>query len=308
MKLLLATGGLVPADQWLESFRAALPGHQIDLWQPGMPAGYGMLLGWAPPQRLFDEQPELGWVFNLGAGVEKLLELGLPADLQILRLQDAGMAVQMTEYVCHAVIRFYREFDAYARQQAKSEWRRRPLRDRAEFPVGIMGLGVLGSRVAEALRSLEFPVNGWSRSRHQIAGVRGYAGVEELADFLAATRILVCLLPLTPQTRGVIHAGSLQQLRPAGCLINLARGGLVVEDDLRSALDSGRLSAAVLDVMQEEPLPAGHWLWRHASVTLTPHVAGMTTRDETIEQVVVAVHEIENGRVPSGLVDRARGY
>ena len=308
MRLLLTTSGLVPADQWLRAFRAALPDCTVDLWSPGLPATYDMLLAWEPPQQLFDEQPQLQYVFNLGAGVESLLALDLPKELQILRLQDAGMAVQMAEYVCHAVIHFFREFGQYQRQQQQRLWHRRSLQQRAQFSVGVMGLGVLGSRVIEALRPFEFPLNGWSRTRHELDGVRCYAGADEFADFLAATRILVCLLPLTPQTRGIVNAEHLRQLRSGGCLINIARGGLVVEDDLRAALDSGQLASAVLDVMQEEPLPAEHWLWRHPAVTLTPHVAGMTTQDETVEQVVAAVQAISQGQTPAGLVNRQRGY
>lgn len=308
MRLLLTTGGLVPADRWLDAFRAALPGHQISPWEPGLPADYDLLLAWDPPQQLFDEQNQLRYVFNLGAGVEKLLQLRVPEHVGILRLQDAGMAVQMAEYVCHAVIRFFREFDQYDRQQQQRLWHRRSLQQRSDFPIGIMGLGVLGSRVAQALRAFEFPLKGWSRTRHALEGVRCYAGDDEFADFLAATRILVCLLPLTPQTCGIVNAEHLQQMLPSGCVINIARGGLVMEDDLRAALDSGRLAAAVLDVMQDEPLPAQHWLWRHPAVTLTPHVAGMTTQDETVLQVAAAVQAIAQGQTPSGLVDRARGY
>lgn len=308
MKLLVTTGGLVPADQWLDAFRAALPDCQVDPWTPGLPADYEMLLAWDPPSQLFKEQPRLKYIFNLGAGVEKLLELDLPERVQILRLQDAGMAVQMAEYVCHAAIRFFREFDHYDRQQQQRLWHRRSLQQRTAFPVGIMGLGVLGSRVVEALRPFEFPLNGWSRSRRDLAGVRCFAGAGELGDFLAATRILVCLLPLTPRTRDIVNADHLRQLQPGGCLINIARGGLVVERDLRAALDSGQLAAAVLDVMQEEPLPADHWLWQHPAVTLTPHVAGMTMQDDTVDQVVAAVRAIRQGDTPPGVVDRARGY
>lgn len=147
-----------------------------------------------------------------------------------------------------------------------------------------MGPRVLGSRVIEALRSFEFPVNGWSRTRRQFDGVRCYAGADEFAGFFATTRVLVCMLPLTPQIRGIVNAAHRCQLEPAGCLINLARGGLVVGDDLLAALDCGQLTAAVLDVMQEEPLSVAHRLWLHPAVTLTAHVAGITTRDETIAQ------------------------
>ena len=308
MKLLLCNRDDRPADEWLRELRAALPGAQIDPWRPGLPPEYDIALVWGPPQQLFDEQPQLKAVFNLGAGVDKLLALRLPPDLQVLRLEDAGMAVQMAEYVCHALIRHFREFDQYQRQQQAADWRPRPLRSRADFPVGIMGLGVLGSRVAQAVQAFEFPVLGWSRTRRDLPGVRCHAGDEALDEFLAATRVLVCLLPLTPDTRGILNRARLQRLRPDAHLINLARGALVVEDDLREVLDSGHLAGATLDVMCQEPLPPTHWMWTHPRLTLTPHISGITVRSDTVQQVAEGVRALQRGEPPRGLVQRERGY
>lgn len=308
MKLLFCSRSELQADGWLADLRAALPECEVQAWQPGLPPEYDMALVWDPPQQLFDEQTALRVAFNLGAGVDHLLALDLPPQLQILRLQDAGMAVQMAEYVCHAVIRRYRQFDRYQHQQAQGLWNPRSLRSRSEFTVGVMGLGVLGSRVARAVRGFEFPVLGWSRSRHELEGVRCYAGEGEFDDFLRATRVLVCLLPLTDGTRGIVNSRTLSLLQHRGYLINVARGGLVVEDDLRKHLDSGHLAGAMLDVMQQEPLPPGHWMWSHPSVTVTPHISGMTLRRETIAQVVRAVEALRRGEQPAGHIDLVRGY
>ena len=308
MKLLLCNRDGRPADAWLADLHAALPGAQIDEWRPGLPPDYDAALVWGPPQQLFDEQPQLKAVFNLGAGVDKLMALRLPPALQVVRLEDAGMAVQMAEYVCHALIRFFREFAAYERQQREGDWKPRPPQVRADFPVGIMGLGALGSRVARAVQAFDFPVLGWSRTRREVEGVRCFAGDAELDDFLQAARVLVCLLPLTNNTRGVLNRDRLERLQLGGYLINVARGALVVENDLRNLLDEGHLAGATLDVFEEEPLPPGHWLWTQPFVTITPHVSAMTMRREAVAQVAQGVQALALGEAPPGLVQRGRGY
>ncbi|HMN22178.1 MAG TPA: glyoxylate/hydroxypyruvate reductase A [Ottowia sp.] len=308
MKILLCQDDVRDATAWLAELRAALPRAQVDLWRPGLPAVYELALVWRPPQQLLDEQTRLRAVLNLGAGVDALLALRLAPGLQVLRLEDAGMGVQMAEYVCHALIRFFREFDVYAAQQQRGLWQPRALRARGDFPVGIMGLGVLGAQVARAVRAFDFPVLGWSRTPRALDGVRCLAGAGELPEFLAATRVLVTLLPLTPHTRGILDRSRLTQLPRGSYLINLARGALVVEDDLRALLDDGQLAGATLDVMCEEPLPPDHWMWSHPAVQLTPHISGMTLRGDTIVQVARAVEALQGGGPLPGLVDRARGY
>lgn len=308
MKILLCNRDGRAQDAWLGDLRRALPGIRINEWQPGTPPDADCAVVWNPPQQLFDEQPQLRAVFNLGAGVDRLLALRLPPELPIIRLQDAGMAVQMAEYVCHALIRFYREFDWYERQQHAADWAPRRPRERAQFPVGIMGLGALGSRVAQAVRGFGFPVLGWSRTRHRLAGVRCFAGAAELPAFLQATRVLVCLLPLTQTTRGILGRTHLRQLQPGGYVINVARGALLVEDDLRSLLESGHLAGATLDVMAEEPLPADHWLWTQPFVTLTPHISAQTLRSDAVAQVAQGVLRLQQGQPLSGRVRRTRGY
>jgi glyoxylate/hydroxypyruvate reductase A len=292
---------------WLDGLAAALPGTQISLWQPGAPpADYAVV--WAPPQAFFDEQAQLKAIFNTGAGVDALMKLNLPAGVPVIRLDDAGMSVQMAEYVCHALIRHFREFDGYDADMARGKWSFRKPRDRAEFPVGIMGLGVLGERVARAVAQFDFPMNGWSRSPKPLAGVQCFAGTEQLPAFLAASKVLVCLLPLTGETRDIMNHHNLSRLQTGGYIINVARGGHLVDDDLLALLDSGHLAGATLDVFRTEPLPSEHAFWQHPKITLTPHTSARTLRSESIAQIAQKLLTLQRGEPVAGVVDRGQGY
>jgi glyoxylate/hydroxypyruvate reductase A len=295
------------SEPWLQGLSAALPGADVSLWAPGAaPADYAVV--WAPPQAFFDEQAQLKAVFNIGAGVDALLKLKLPPRAQIVRLDDAGMSVQMAEYVCHAVIRHFREFDAYEADTRQGKWSFRKPRARADFPVGIMGLGVLGARVARSLALFEFPVNGWSRSPKAVDGVRCFSGADGFNDFLAASRVLVCLLPLTPDTRDIMNRDSLSRLQPGAYVINVARGAQLVEDDLLALLDSGHIAGATLDVFRTEPLPTGHPFWTHPKITVTPHTSARTLRSESIAQIAGKIAALQRGEPVAGVVEPSRGY
>jgi len=295
------------SEPWLQGLRAALPGAAVSLWAPGAPpADYAVV--WAPPQQFFDEQVQLQAVFNIGAGVDALLKLRLPPQAKIVRLDDAGMSVQMSEYVCHAVIRHFREFDAYQADTRQGKWSFHKPRARADFPVGIMGLGVLGERVARSLAQFDFPVNGWSRSPKVVDGVRCFAGADRFKDFLAASRVLVCLLPLTPDTRDIMNRDSLSLLQVGGYIINVARGAHLVEADLLALLESGHLAGATLDVFRTEPLPAGHPFWTHPKITVTPHTSARTLRSESIAQIAGKIAALQRGEPVAGVVGRERGY
>ena len=294
-------------EPWLAGLRAALPQAKIELWQTGAsPADYAVV--WAPPQQFFDEQPQLKAVFAIGAGVDALLKLRLPASASFVRLDDAGMAVQMAEYVCHAVIRHFRELDVYAADISQGRWTAHPPRNRADFPVGVMGMGVLGQRVAQALTHFEFPVNGWSRTAKAIEGIRGFHGDEQRDDFLAASRILVNLLPLTVDTQGIMNRNTLSRLQPGGYVINVARGAHLVDEDLLALLDSGHLAGATLDVFRTEPLPLDHPFWRHPNITITPHTSARTLRETSIAQIAGKLMALQRGEFVAGLVDVGRGY
>jgi len=295
------------AEPWLQGLGQALPGASIEVWQPGAaPADYAVV--WAPPQQFLDEQPGLRALFNIGAGVDALLKLRLPAGAQVVRLDDAGMSVQMAEYVSHAVIRHFREFDAYEADMREGRWSFRKPRSRADFPVGVMGLGVLGARVAQALSVFEFPVHGWSRTPKVLEGVRTHHGDVGLQTFLSSCRVLVNLLPLTPDTRDILNCETLGRLLPGGYLVNVARGAHLVEEDLLALLDRGHLAGATLDVFRTEPLPPEHPFWRSPKLTLTPHTSARTLRDESIAQIAGKIRALEAGQPIAGLVDRVRGY
>ena len=295
------------AEPWLQGLAAVLPGAEISVWQPGAPqADYAVV--WAPPQQFMDEQAGLKALFNIGAGVDALLKLRLPPQALVVRLDDAGMAVQMAEYVCHAVIRHFREFDGYEADMAAGRWGYRKPRLRSDFPIGVMGLGVLGERVARALVQFDFPINGWSRSPKAIAGVRAFTGAEQFNDFLSASRVLVNLLPLTPDTANVMNKDTLGRLQPGAYVINVARGAHLVDEDLLALIDSGHVAGATLDVFRTEPLPAGHAFWNHPRITITPHTSARTLRDESIAQIARKMAALERGEAVAGIVNPARGY
>jgi glyoxylate/hydroxypyruvate reductase A len=302
------------ATAWFEELRAALPEAEWEDWSadptpgPGRSGRAEYAVAWAPPQAFIDLHPALKVLLNIGAGVDALMKLRLPASLMLVRLDDAGMAVQMAEYVCHYLIRHVREFDQFQTAARSGQWQQGRPTDRADHPVGIMGLGVLGERVAQAVRQFEFPVLGWSRLPKQVEGVRCFHGQGQLNDFLSATRVLVCLLPLTPETRDLLGQATLSRLRPGGYLINVARGGLLVEEDLIRLIDSGHLAGAALDVFRTEPLPAGHPFWSHPAIQVTPHISARTLRRDSITQIAGKIRALRRGESVAGVVEWERGY
>ncbi len=296
-----------PPEPWLAAFRSLLPQAVVQDWHAGAPqADYAVV--WSPPQQFLDEQAGLKGIFNIGAGVDALMKLKLPPDAIVVRVDDGGMAVQMAEFICHALIRHFRELDVYEAQVKEGLWTHRKPRRRSDYPVGVMGLGVLGERVARAVAQFDFPVRGWSRNPREIAGVRCFAGQEQFDDFLAGTRVLACLLPLTPETRDIMNKRTLSRLLPGGYVINVARGAHLVDDDLIALLDSGHLAGAALDVFRTEPLPPAHPFWHHPKVTLTPHTSARTLRDETIAQIAGKIQALQRGEPIAGVVDVQRGY
>ena len=295
------------AEPWLQGLTALLPDAEISVWQPGAaPADYAVV--WAPPQQFVDEQAGLKALFNIGAGVDALLKLQLSPNVLVVRLDDAGMAVQMAEYVCHAVIRHFREFDGYEADTRAGRWSYLKPRMRHDFPVGVMGLGVLGERVAKALAQFDFPINGWSRSPRSMDGVRTFSGTEGFNDFLAASRVLVNLLPLTPETTNVMNRDTLGRLQAGAYVINVARGAHLVDEDLLALMDSGHVAGATLDVFRTEPLPKDHAFWNHPRIAVTPHTSARTVREESIAQIARKVTALERGEQVAGVVDPARGY
>ncbi len=308
MRVLLYTPSKSVAE-WRDGLAAALPEAEIRIWEPGLAwaADYAAL--WYPADEVLAGQNRLKAIFNLGAGVEALLKrVRLPPGVPVVRLEDAGMARQMDEYVGWAVLRYFRQFDVYGGQQARAEWTVHRPRKHEDFPVGVMGLGVLGTHIARALLALGFPVLGWSRSPKVLPGVICHAGPAGLDAFLAGSRALVLILPHTPDTEGIINRRTLARLPVGAYLVNVARGGIVVDEDLLAALGSGHVAGATLDVFREEPLPPAHPYWRHPKVFLTPHCSAVTLVDVSTAQVADKIRRLERGQPVTGVVDPGRGY
>lgn len=296
-------------DEWLPALKAALPEANIRQWQAGdiAPADYALV--WHPPEGLLENRKGLKAVFNLAAGVDALLASGaVPEDVPIFRLEDAGMAIQIAEYAVYAVLKCFRRFDEYARLQERREWGFLPPCNRKDFTVGIMGMGVMGKAVADKLKPFGFPLKGWSRTPKQIERVSCYHGKESLTRFLKDVKVLVCLLPKTDETVHILNAGLFEKLPDGASLVNLGRGVLLDEKDLLAALEAGKIRAAILDVTAIEPLPKDHPFWHHPSVTITPHIAGLTYCEETVASVAAGIRQLECGEIPSGLVNRNSGY
>jgi len=302
--------------EWLAALTRALPAarvhacsHLPDQVRPSPPQGIDYALLWKPPPRLLRDLGSVKAIFNLGAGIDSLAgSEGLPAGVPVVRVEDAGMAEQMSEYVVHAVLRQYRELDAYAEAQRAGLWRPRARLEKRAFGVGILGIGVLGTAVAAALLPFGFPLAGWSRTRKNVVGVDSYAGSAELDAFLARCQVLVCLLPLTRETRGLLDRRALSQLPVGAHLVNVARGALIVDDDLLALLDQGRLGGATLDVFHDEPLPAAHPFWHHPRISITPHVSAVTLVEESVAQIAAKITRLEAGLPITGIVDPERDF
>jgi glyoxylate/hydroxypyruvate reductase len=295
------------AESWAQDLQAALgQDAHVVAWSAG-DAPAAMAVVWKPSQAFFDAQPQLQAVFVAGAGVDALMALHLPAHLAVVRLEDAGMATQMVDYVSYGVLRFFREFDRYEQHAQQRQWRARAPQRRGDWPVGLLGCGTLGQPVALALQQMGFPVQAWARRAKPDATMTVHVGQAGLPTFLRATRVLVCMLPLTPDTRHLINAHTLALLMPGACVINVARGGHVNEADLLAALDQGHLHAALLDVCEDEPAAPNHPLWSHPRVTLTPHIAAATLREDAVAQMAHKIRQLQRGLAITGVVQR-HGY
>ena len=302
------------SEAWVKSFNEIMPDTEVYLWQPGdnlensPSADYAVV--WRPPMQMLQGRTDLKAIFNLGAGVDGLLKFGdaLPDEALIVRLDDAGMGVQMAEYCTHAVLRYFRRFDEYEANARKGDWQVLKPHDKESFTIGILGLGVSGKRIAEALRHFEFPLRGWSHTMKDVPGVTCFAGKEGLDEFLAGTRVLVCVLPLTSETSNMLGRASLAKLPDGAYLINVARGAHVAEPDLLAFIKSGHIAHATLDVFRNEPLPKQHPFWQEPRITITPHIAALTLHNESIRQIAGKIASLQRGEAIGGVVDRSRGY
>jgi glyoxylate/hydroxypyruvate reductase A len=298
-----------PAEAWRKALLAEIPELDFRIWpEVGDPAAIDLALVWQPPPGELARYPNLRAILSLGAGIDGLLaQQGLP-DVPIARMVDPSFTRTMTEYVVLATLRHHRQFDHFEREQRAARWSYAFPPQAVDRRVGIMGLGVLGSAAAASLAAHGFPVAGWSRETRQLSGIESFAGRAGLPAFLARTDILVCLLPLTRDTAGILNATTFAGLPRGACLINVARGAHLVEADLIGALDSGQLAGATLDVVREEPLPATNPLWRHPKVLITPHIASYASPLTAAEGVAANIRRARAGQPLLHQVDRATGY
>ncbi len=310
MRILFYTPQIHVQEAWLTELQQALPEATFHLWREdaieenALPADYAVL--WQPPAAMLAGRSDLKAIFHLGAGVDALFKLGdaLPPNVPIFRLEDAGMAIQMAEYVSHAVLRYFRRFDEFDAQARDGVWKFLPPRKKEHFTIGILGLGVLGCRIAQSLQEYGFPLRGWSRSMKNIPGMDCFAGDASLGEFLSGTQVLVCALPLTDQTRDLLNHTNLATLPQGAYLINVARGAHVVESDLLALVQNDHIAGATLDVFRQEPLPPEHPFWQEKRITITPHIAALTQRHESILQIVAKIRSLENGAAMSNITGR----
>jgi len=296
--------------RWRPLLARLMPQHEIRFWpELGDPAAIEYALVWQPEPGVLARLPKLRLIVGLGAGVDHLLrDPELPRHIPIMRLVDPYMTDAMSEFVALQVLRLHRQDLDYLAQQHAREWRELEQKNAAERPVGILGFGTLGQNAGRKLKSLGFPVAGWSRSAKAVAGFEMHAGAAGLDALIAGSEILVCLLPLTAATEGILNAGLLARLPHGAGLVNAGRGGHLVEADLIPALDSGQLSGAVLDVFREEPLPPDHPYWHHPRILVTPHIAAETHPPTAAAIIGEAIRHFEAGQPVANLVDWARGY
>jgi glyoxylate/hydroxypyruvate reductase A len=312
--ILLAIIGWDPKS-WDQRFRAAAPQHDIRLWpeRVGDPADIDYACVWRPPHGMLGSFRKLKAVFTLGAGVDDVLTDPQLPQVPIVRIVDPDLTMRMTEYVVLHVLKYHRRQRLYETQQRERLWRDHDQPAASDVAVGVLGLGVLGNNAAVMLQRLGFRVAGWSRTPKTIPGVETYHGHVGLENFLSRTEILVCLLPATASTKGLLNLALLRKLKydgalGGGYLINAGRGALQIDADIIAALEEGTLKGATLDVFPSEPLAVASPLWLHPKVTITPHNAGWSSPRAIVANILQQIDRCELGIALDNVVDRKIGY
>lgn len=295
---------------WQALCRAIAPEREFHLWPEfgNDPSKVRYLITWQPPAGLVTRFPNLQVLFSIGAGVDQLDLAAIPDEIPVVRMVDHSLTRGMVEYVSCAVLALHRDLPLYLEQQRHELWQPHPQRLAARTRVGVMGLGQLGRAVLAQLHLLGFKCQGWSRSARTLDNIRTYAGADGLLQFLNTTDILVCLLPLTAETHGILDSSLFNQLPEGAELIHVGRGAQLVAKDLLMALDHNHIKTAILDVVDPEPLPANHPFWNHEKVWITPHVASSSHSDSSFDSIYGNIIRFEGRQPMIGVVDRQRGY
>jgi D-3-phosphoglycerate dehydrogenase/glyoxylate/hydroxypyruvate reductase A len=305
----LALVSPLPVAPYADALRRAAQG--IDVWTSDAeapPERVEALLAWRLQPGQLARWPNLRLVCSIGAGVDKLMPADLPASVVLARVVDPNQGCEIAQYVLACTLGFTRDLGRYAQQQAAAQWLRHPVRAAAQCRIGILGLGAVGQAVARAFGPLGYPVAGWSRRGEPVAGVEVFNGDEGLAALLARSDVLVCTLPLTPATRGLLNRATLSQLPRGAFVVSVGRGEHVIEADLRALLDEDHLAGAALDVFEREPPDPSNWVWGHPKVVATPHIAAQASFDTVAVQCLDALRRVRDGLPPLHAVDRSAGY
>lgn len=310
MDILFATHypDYVDVDRWVRTLENALPGVRVRVWpEVGDRDTIALVIGDFAPDGVYASLRNLKCIMYIGAGVDAMFrDPHFPRSVPLVRSNDTGITFQVVQYIVLHVLDHHRHGAAYRTQQVRGIWRPIATDDTRKLCVAMLGFGRIGRMAATILRALEFQVRSWSRS--PIAAIDMHStGREGLLETLHASDYVVCALPLTPETRGLIHKELIASMKPGAVLINIGRGGLIVDEDLLSALDRGAVGHAVLDVFHQEPLPAAHPYWTHPRVTVTPHVANFWV-DGSLSQVIDLWQRIKDGRPFPHIVDPDKGY
>lgn len=299
----------VRGEQWKALFARHAPDIEWRAWPDiGDPADIDYLAAWQAPEDLETLLPNLKVLYALSAGVDQLDLSRLPSHVPVVRLLDPGITRGMCEYASFAVLSLHRDMLRYRQQQVARCWQALLLQPSSSRRIGVMGLGTQAREILKTLQPLGFALSGWARSRHHMPGVECYAGDAQLPAFLSQCDILLCVLPLTEHTQGILDRTLFEQLPHGAALINMGRGGHLVESDLLDALASGQLSGAVIDVLQQEPAPPDHPFWDHPQILLTPHIAAMTQPDSAFGVLLENIRRHQNGEPMVGQIDRTQGY
>lgn len=297
-------------DQWIDALKKEDPSVDVIHREKIKDKTFvEFALTWNYPHGLFSEYPSVKTIMSMGAGVDHLVnDPILPEKINIVRIVDPALSQDMFEFALAVIMNRLRMLTYFHENQRKKIWKRKRYRRISDVSIGVMGTGVIGNHIATQLQKTGFRVSGWSRTRGESVPYKKFHGPFHLEDFLRNIDILICLLPLTPATEGILNQKNLGTLPPGSWLINLGRGGHLVDGDLIRLLDSGHLAGASLDVFTEEPLPEDHPFWSHPGISITPHIASLPDPWSVAPQIMENYHRTSKNKPLLNKVDRRRGY